>query len=61
MSQVLDPNNKSAGSERQNGPRHIGELINEYFQLSDSPLAKGYRKFLASAETISEKGDKKNE
>lgn len=43
-----------------NIPRLIGAIIEEMLR-SNSPLAKGYRKFLASKENIAEKGDNKHE
>lgn len=36
-------------------PRLVGSIIKEMF-LGNSPLAKGYRKFLASIENSAEKG-----
>lgn len=44
-----------AGSEVQYGPRRVGHIITEMF-LGNSPLAKGYRMFLASKENVAEKG-----
>ena len=46
---------RPSGSKKMNEPRVIGDIINEMFQ-SDSLLAKGYRKFLASKENSAEKG-----
>lgn len=43
------------GSTRKSEPKQIGELLTEFFQ-SDSPLARGYRKYLASVESLAEKG-----
>lgn len=43
---------RSSGS---NGPKTIGAILDEMLQ-SDLPLAKGYRKFLASKENSAEKG-----
>ncbi len=40
---------------RTNSPRSIGHIITEMF-LGNSPLAKGYRMFLASKENVAEKG-----
>lgn len=48
---------KPPGFTRGHDPRHIGEIINDFLR-SDSPLAKGYRQFLASSEIVAEKGDK---
>jgi len=36
-------------------PRRVGDIITEMF-LGNSPLAKGYRMFLASKEYVAEKG-----
>ena len=36
-------------------PQSVGDILNEMLR-SDSPLAKGYRKFLASKENSAEKG-----
>lgn len=38
-------------------PRIVGDIIHEMLR-SDSPLAKGYRKFLASKESSAGKGGK---
>ncbi len=35
-----------AGARKMNAPRPIGELLAEFFR-SDSPLAVGYRRWLA--------------
>lgn len=51
---------KPRGFTRGHGPRLIGAIIEEMLR-SNSPLAKGYRKFLASKENIAEKGDNKHE
>lgn len=60
MPMVLIKYNKMAGSIHSNDPRLIGAIIEEMLR-SNSPLAKGYRKFLASKENIAEKGDNKHE
>lgn len=56
MSKVLNSEIK-AGSEKVNEPRLVGDILNEMFS-SDSPLAKGYRKYLAAKENGAEKGDR---
>lgn len=44
------------GQDRRDcNPRIVGNIITEMF-LSNSPLAKGYRKFVASKENNAEKG-----
>jgi hypothetical protein len=43
--------------KRKNGPRRVGDIITEMF-LGNSPLAKSYRKFIASNENSAEKGGK---
>lgn len=48
-------------SKEQYGPRPVGEILHEFFNNSDSPLAKEYRKFLASKEISAEKGVNKHE
>ena len=40
---------------RDSSPRRVGDIITEMF-LGNSPLAKGYRKFVASKENSAEKG-----
>lgn len=45
-----------AGSRRSNEPRHIKKVLNDYFEKSNEPLAKGYRKHLASTKIDAEKG-----
>lgn len=50
-------NNSRAGSEKQYGPRLVGDILSEMLR-SDSPLAKGYRKYLAFNENRAEKGGK---
>lgn len=37
---------KKAGSERKSEPRLIGEILNEYLEKSDEPLARAYRERL---------------
>lgn len=54
-------NIKSSGrglDKRSGQPRLVGDILNEYFEKSNEPLAKGYRKHLASIEINAEKGDK---
>ena len=46
MSQVLNPTSQ-AGSQKSDEPRLLSEILKEYFENSNEPLAKGYRKFLA--------------
>ena len=41
--------------KRCGNPRRVGDIITEMF-LGNSPLAKGYRKFVASKESRAEKG-----
>ena len=55
MAQVLEPHTKKAGSLKHDNPRHLGDILNEMLS-SNSPLAKGYRKYLASKENSAEKG-----
>ena len=45
---------RPSGSKSE--PKVIGEVLNEYFH-SDSPLAKSFRKFLASKEKSAGKGE----
>lgn len=40
----LKNNKNRVGSEVQYGPRPIGELIDEYFEESNEPLAVAWRK-----------------
>lgn len=54
MEKVLS-HNIEAGSRGSNEPRLVGDIITKMF-LGNSPLAKGYRKFLASKENSAEKG-----
>lgn len=53
MSQVLKSNNV-AGS-RKKEPRLVGDIIHEMF-LGRSPIARGYREYLASIKNGLEKG-----
>ena len=46
--------NRPSGSK--SGPKVMSEVLNEYLE-SNEPLAKGYRKFLASKEKSAGKGD----
>ena len=51
-------NNNSSGRGldiRSGQPRLVGDILTEMLS-SDSPLAKGYRKYLASKEYGAEKG-----
>ena len=41
--------------QRNSRPRRVGDIITEMF-LGNSPLAKGYRRFLASLKSSAEKG-----
>jgi hypothetical protein len=52
---MIFKNLSSVGSEVQYEPRLVGDIITEMF-LGNSPLAKGYRKHLASIENSAEKG-----
>ena len=52
----MECKNKFAGSvKNSHEPRRVGNIITEMF-LGNSPLAKGYRMFLASKEYVAEKG-----
>lgn len=42
-------------------PRHIGDILHDFVNNSNSPLAKNYRKFLAANKSNAEKGDNKHE
>ena len=42
--------------EDKKAPRLLGDILSKMLH-SDSPLAKGFRKFLASKENSAEKGD----
>lgn len=55
MTKVLS-SKLEAGSKEPYDPRPVGAILTEMLR-SDSPLAKGYRKFLALKENIAEKGD----
>jgi len=57
MSQVLNSNHQ-AGSKITSEPRPIGAILRKMLK-SNSPLAQGYRKFLA-AKFNAEKGEKEN-
>lgn len=48
MKKVLNPNIE-AGSRESHEPRLVGSIVKEML-LGNSPLAKGYRKHLASNE-----------
>lgn len=48
MKKVLN-RNFEAGSKKSNEPRLLGSIVNEMLH-SDSPLAKGYRQYIASHE-----------
>jgi hypothetical protein len=55
---MIYSNNISSGrglEKRCGNPRRVGDIITEMF-LGNSPLAKGYRKFIASKENSAEKG-----
>ena len=54
MKKVLN-RNFEAGSKKSNEPRLLGSIVNEMLH-SNSPLAKGYRKYLASKGNSAEKG-----
>ena len=53
-------NRVRTGSKAQYDPRPIGAILTEMLR-SDSPLAQGYRKLLASIESNAEKGDQSHE
>ena len=48
MKKVFNPNTK-AGSQEQNEPRLLGSIVEEMLH-GNSPLAKGYRQYIASLE-----------
>lgn len=48
MKKVFNPNTK-AGSQEQNEPRLLGSIVEEMLH-GNSPLAKGYRQYIASQE-----------
>ena len=52
MSNILK---MKAGSRESHEPRRVGDIITGML-LGNSPLAMGYRKFLASKENVAEKG-----
>lgn len=52
MSQVLNPNSQ-AGSEQKNEPRLLGSIVDEMLH-GNSPLAIGYRQYIASQENTAE-------
>ena len=52
---MLNNNYDCEGTRRSNEPRLIGDIIKEMFR-GNSPLAKGYRTYLASKENGAEKG-----
>ena len=52
---MLNNNYDCEGTRRSNEPRLIGDIIKEMFR-GNSPLAKGYRMYLASKENGAEKG-----
>lgn len=54
MKKVLNAKTK-AGSQKQNEPRLVGYILKEMF-LGNSPIARGYREYLASIKNGSEKG-----
>lgn len=39
-----------------NGFRQLGEILQEFVNMSDSPLAKGYRAYLATKENAKDGG-----
>jgi hypothetical protein len=52
----MECKNKFAGSvKNSHEPRRVGHIITEMF-LGNSPIANGYRKFIASEENSAEKG-----
>ena len=56
---MFNTNSISSGrgqGRRDCSPRRVGDIITEMF-LGNSPLAKGYRKHVASKEISAEKGD----
>ena len=54
MKKVLK-RNFEAGSKESKEPRLLGSIVSEMLH-GNSPLAKGYRKFLACNENSAEKG-----
>lgn len=49
MKKVLDPKKVEAGSKKSNEPRLLGSIVEEMLHGS-SPLAVGYRQYIASQE-----------
>jgi hypothetical protein len=43
-------NNPCAGSEKQYGPRLVGEILHDYLENSNEPFARAYREHKAEAE-----------
>jgi len=44
-------NNTRAGSEKQYGPRLAGEILHDYLENGNEPLAVAYRQHPAEAKT----------
>lgn len=51
-----DCNKSLAGSRESHEPRQLGEILQEFVNMSDSPLAKGYRAYLATKENAKDGG-----
>ena len=49
MKKVLDPKKVEAGSKKSNEPRLLGSIVKEMLH-GESPLAVGYRQYIASLE-----------
>ena len=49
MKKVLDPKKVEAGSKKSNEPRLLGSIVEEMLH-GNSPLAVGYRQYIASQE-----------
>ena len=49
MKKVLDPKKVEAGSKKSNEPRLLGSIVEEMLH-GNSPLAVGYRQYIASLE-----------
>ena len=49
MKKVLDPQKAEAGSKKSNEPRLLGSIVEEMLH-GNSPLAVGYRQYIASLE-----------
>ena len=49
MKKVLDPQKAEAGSKKSNEPRLLGSIVSEMLH-GNSPLAIGYRQYIASRE-----------